>query len=137
MSNRVSNQIVRRCNRQLRQTYGAGGNKCIGTDDPNTLTGAKVGRLAAHGITGKQCVLTVEMGTLGAPVAITLWLWSPIQASWVRAGAASTIYTKTFDSKTIDGWSVPEDTPFYLQGGAEVTLAYTDSNDIAEYRVGG
>jgi hypothetical protein len=75
------------------------------------------------------------IGALGSAVTITVWAWfevggldnaSHYPGFWVRLGAGSSQYSKSFDSKTIDGFSLPEKTIYYLQGSANVTDAWVD-----------
>lgn len=128
---RVANQVIRGVTRALPKNRGAGDDKAIGTDDPNTLTGEFKGRLAAHGISGKESLMvTLAVGTLGAAVNITVWAWFDIMQSWVKLGANSTANTKEFSEFSIDGIAVPESTPFYFQGDAEVEDAWVDHEDI-------
>jgi hypothetical protein len=132
MSIRTSNQIARMCGRALPETRGASNDQAIGTDDPNTLTDEFANERAAHGRSGQNCIASLEVGTLGAPVTITLWLYSPGSKTWTKAGANSTQYSKSFDSKSMDGWNVPENTLLYFQGSDEIENAWVDFKPAAD-----
>lgn len=135
---RTSNQIIRKPQRKL--PLNRTGTHAVTTDDPNTLNTNVPKYQDGHGISGDQCILTIMTGTLGAAVTLTLWVWFEVGGGtdkpgfWVKLGANSTQYSKSYDSKSIDGWNLPEKTIYYIQGSANVDDVWVDGDEIASRR---
>jgi hypothetical protein len=129
---RTSNQVIRST---LRALPDRGSGHRITTSDPNTLN-SNVPRVSdAHGVAGNSCLACLMIGTVGAAVTITIWMWmgsgGDLQkkngpGKWIKLGADSTEYSKQFDANTVTGFTLPEGAYIYLQGSANVDEAYVD-----------
>ncbi len=127
---RTSDQIIRTMHRKLAadRDNGSAGLTAINTSDPNTLNTNRPSPKDAHGISGSQCMVSLAIGALGASsVTITVWLWDKTVGFWLKLGADSTQYSKSFDAKSVDGFGIPEKQYFYLQGSDNVDDAWVDA----------
>lgn len=125
---RVSNQIIHNVKRALPRRFSAGGafggtTHAIGTTSPGTR-----GLEIAMGLSGNDGIVTICPDTAAD---ITAYIWNPIRKLWVLLGANSTQYTKTFEANGIDGFNLPEGTPFFLKASAVVVDCDTDATQFS------
>lgn len=113
--------------RRLPQIYGSDATlDAISNADPNSLNSNKPSRKDASGVSGPDCIVSLTHDYTATDPDLTLWFWSErlfqktggVKA-WIKASEAAAGNTKTVPGYTLASFTIPENTPFFLQGSLE------------------
>lgn len=119
---RTKNLIIHTLTRKLPLVFDTA-THAINTTSPNSLGGIEV----AMGIAGQDGMVTIAIDAAsGGNRALSAWTYSALAAQWLKLGASSSSYQKTFESGTIDGFVIPEKAAFFVTSDVAIVNAWTD-----------
>jgi hypothetical protein len=124
---RTADKVAHTLNRFLGQGPVNPGGVALPTAPPSPINGSWN---QAHGQVGSDdCVLTVALDNSVAQTTLINCLWWSSKANqWMKAGANSGVYSKSFEAGGADVFVLPEGVAYYLYGADAIAagLVYTD-----------